>query len=152
MLLLSKQTWYFSWESYGWDSCGISKQACLGRNCKSFVLFNSMCGKTCSLSRSVLMNRSIKQTGISSDSWVGWYCTSIGPAAFSQRACREWLPPGTRGLKCCREDLHGSAGLRCGSCIVYGVWSVTVPQKLTAVLVGWPTGKRPLAFKQLLQA
>ncbi len=58
-----KQTVYFSWESYVWDSCGISKHACLGRNFKSFVLSNSVCGKTCSLSRSVLVNQSVRLMG-----------------------------------------------------------------------------------------
>lgn len=141
MLQLSKQTVCFSWESYGRDSCGVSKHDCLGRNFKSLSSYSVQC--VAKQAASADLCEWIGQTGspqtIESD--------DIAPAAFSWRACREWLPPETQDLKCCCGDLHGSQHC-CGSCIVYSVWSVTGPQKLA----GWPTGKNPLAFKQLLQA
>lgn len=131
-----------------------SKTCLSGLKSRIFVIFFNLVYHTiCSLSRSVWVNQSVRQNGppqtIESDDIAA---PLVLLHSFSRRACREWLPPETQDLNCFRGDLHGSSALRCGSCIVYSVWSVTGPQKMTAVLVGWPTGKNPLAFMQLLQA
>lgn len=148
-----KQTVYFRCELLPrqlWHS-----KTCLpGPESQFFViLFSLVDHETCSLSRSVWLNQSVRQNGppqtIESDDIAA---PLVLLHSFRRRACRERLPPVTQDLNCFCGDLHGSSALRCGRCIVYSVWSVTGPQKMTAVLVGWPTGRDPLAFMQLLQA
>lgn len=125
-----KQTVYFIRELWPrqlwhWKTClpGLESQIFV-------ILFSLVYHKTCRLSRSVWVNQSVRQKGppqtIESDDIAA-------PHSFSRRACREWLPPETQDLNCCRGDLHGSSALRSGSCIVYSVWSVTGPQKMTGV-------------------